>query len=61
MGYEPARRIARSAAAGRLLSALGFSSQKPERRAIERNEEAVLSWKRKTWPALKKSAPPSDD
>ncbi|KVW33858.1 hypothetical protein WK94_31230 [Burkholderia ubonensis] len=46
----------------RLLSALGGSSQKPERRAIERNEEAVLTWrKRKTWPALKKSAPPSDD
>ncbi|NUY06069.1 helix-turn-helix domain-containing protein [Paraburkholderia youngii] len=32
----------------RLLGALGFSSQKPERRAIERNEEAVLTWKRKT-------------
>lgn len=45
----------------RLLSALGFSSQKPERRAIERNEEAVLTWKRKTWPALKKSVLPSDD
>jgi len=45
----------------RLLGALGFSSQKPERRAIERNEEAVLAWKRKTWPALKKSAPPKDD
>jgi transposase len=45
----------------RLLGALGFSSQKPERRAIERNEDAVLTWKRKTWPALKKSAPPTDD
>jgi transposase len=43
-----------------LLGAMGFSSQKPERRAIERNEEAVLAWKRKTWPALKKSAQPSD-
>jgi transposase len=44
----------------RLLGAMGFSSQKPERRAIERNDEAVLAWKRKTWPALKKSVPPSD-
>jgi homospermidine synthase len=33
---------------------MGFSSQKPERRAIERDESAVLAWKRKTWPALKK-------
>uniref|UniRef100_UPI0020296595 helix-turn-helix domain-containing protein n=1 Tax=Caballeronia sp. AAUFL_F1_KS47 TaxID=2921771 RepID=UPI0020296595 len=31
----------------RLLGAMGFSSQKPERRAIERNEQAVLTWKRK--------------
>jgi transposase len=38
---------------------MGFSSQKPERRAIERNEAAVLAWKRKTWPALKRSVPPS--
>jgi transposase len=44
----------------RLLGAMGFSSQKPERRAIERDEAAVLKWKRKTWPALKKSVPPSD-
>lgn len=39
----------------RILGALGFSAQKPERRAIERNEQAVQEWKRKTWPALKKS------
>ncbi|MGF6472479.1 transposase [Paraburkholderia youngii] len=45
----------------RLLGALGFSSQKPERRVIEHNEDAVLTWKRKTWPALKKSVPPKDD
>jgi len=38
----------------RLLGSMGFSSQKPERRAIERNEEAVQVWKRRTWPALKK-------
>lgn len=45
----------------RLLGAMGFSSQKPERRAIERDEQAVQRWKRKTWPALKKSVPPSGD
>ena len=38
----------------RLLGALGFSSQKPERRAIERDEDAVRHWKRRTWPRLKK-------
>ena len=43
----------------RLLGSMGFSSQKPERRAIERNEAAVQEWKRRTWPALKKSVPQS--
>ena len=38
----------------RVLRALGFSAQKPDRRAIERDEGAVQIWKRKTWPALKK-------
>lgn len=38
----------------RILGGLGFSVQKPERRAIERNEDAVQVWRRKTWPALKK-------
>ena len=38
----------------RILGGLGFSVQKPKRRAIERDEDAVQTWKRKTWPALKK-------
>ena len=38
----------------RIMGLLGFSPQKPQKRAIERNEEAVRSWKRSTWPALKK-------
>ena len=38
----------------RILGALGFSPQKPEKRAIERNDDAVRAWKRRTWPALKK-------
>jgi len=42
----------------RLLGAMGFSSQKPERRAIERNELDVFEWKHRTLPALKKSVPP---
>jgi transposase len=38
----------------RILGALGFSAQKPERRAIERDAEAVRQWQRRTWPRLKK-------
>ena len=38
----------------RILGDLGFSCQRPERRAIERNEEAVRQWKRTKWPRLKK-------
>lgn len=38
----------------RILGSLGFSSQKPEKRALERDENAVHRWKRNTWPALKK-------
>jgi transposase len=38
----------------RLLSALGWSCQKPERRALERDEERIAHWKRYRWPALKK-------
>ena len=39
----------------RVLGALGFSCQRPERRALERDEKAIGTWKRKTWPALKKT------
>jgi transposase len=45
----------------RLLGSMGFSSQKPERRAIERDEDAVQLWKKKTWPALKKKPPQSEE
>ena len=38
----------------RILGGLGLSAQKPERRAIERDEDAVQTCKRKTWPGLKK-------
>jgi transposase len=38
-----------------LLRSLGFSPQKPEKRALQRDEQAIATWKRKTWPALKKT------
>lgn len=44
----------------RILGSLGFSPQRPEKRAIERNEDAVRSWKRRTWPALKKKPSETD-
>jgi len=39
----------------RLLGQLGFSNQKPERRALERDEAAIEQWRKRTWPALKKT------
>lgn len=38
----------------RLLGQMGFSSQKPERRALERDEAAIEAWTKRTWPRLKK-------
>lgn len=38
----------------RLLGAMGFSNQKPEKQAKERDDQAVAKWKKRTWPALKK-------
>ena len=40
---------------GRLLHSLGWSVQKPERRALERNEEAIARWKQQDWPRIKKT------
>ena len=37
-----------------MLHTLGFSCQKPERRAKERNEKKIAEWKKVTWPALLK-------
>lgn len=39
----------------RLLGQLGFSNQKPDRRALERDEAAIERWRKRTWPALKKT------
>jgi transposase len=38
----------------RLMGASGFSCQRPERRAVERDEKAIRLWQRVEWPALKK-------
>jgi transposase len=39
----------------KLLRQLGWSHQKPERRAVERNDKAVEEWKRTVWPRVKKT------
>jgi len=39
----------------RILIGLGFSSQRPTNRALERDEGAIRRWKRVRWPALKKT------
>jgi transposase len=41
---------------GTLLHKLGWSPQKPEQRARERDEEAVARWRRENLPRLKKEA-----
>jgi len=38
----------------RILVSLGFSSQRPTGRALERDEAAIRRWKRVRWPELKK-------
>jgi transposase len=39
----------------RLLRTLGWSPQKPERRARERDERAIRRWVRSSWPQIKKT------
>jgi len=38
----------------KLLGSSGFSCQRPERRAVERDEPAIGHWKEVRWPAIKK-------
>ena len=40
---------------GRLLHQLGLSPQKPERRALERDEARIKRWKRTRWPQVKEA------
>ena len=39
----------------RVLREMGFSSQRPVGRAIQRDEQAIAHWKTKRWPGLKKT------
>jgi transposase len=41
----------------KLLRQLNWSPQRPAGRALERNEQAIDHWKRKTWPGIKKKPP----
>ena len=43
---------------GRLLASLGWSAQKPQRRAKERNEEEIQRWIKHDWPRIKKNRAP---
>ncbi len=38
-----------------LLQRMGWSCQKPERRAREHDEDAIVTWRKKDWPRIKKS------
>jgi transposase len=38
----------------RLLDEMGWSVQKPDPRAIERDEELILAWLKRDWPRIKK-------
>lgn len=42
---------------GRLLHELGWSAQKPARRALERDEQAIRRWVHVGWPRVKKTPP----
>ena len=39
---------------GRVLRSLGWSPQKPERRAKERDQEEIQRWIKQDWPRIKK-------
>jgi len=41
----------------KILIGLGWSPQRPVRRARGRNEEQIRHWKKRVWPAVKNSAP----
>jgi transposase len=38
----------------KILHAMGFTPQKPQRRARERDEAAIEAWPKKDWPRIKK-------
>jgi transposase len=42
----------------RVLRQMGWSRQRPARRAIERNDEAIEQWVNERWPKVKKTPEP---
>ena len=42
---------------GVILKEMGFTHQKPARRAVERDEQRIEGWRREAWPALLKKVP----
>jgi transposase len=42
-----------------LLQRLGWSCQKPQRRTLQRDDEAIAHWKHYVWPHIKKVADPA--
>lgn len=42
-----------------ILRSMGWSCQKPERRARERDEEAIATWRKEEWEEVKKSPAPT--
>lgn len=45
-----------SSSVWRLLQRLGWSSQKPQRQPLQRDEAAIQHWQRDVWPRIKKVA-----
>jgi len=45
---------------GRLLHRMGWSPQKPVRRAMERDEAAIRTWIKREWPRVKKTLSASE-
>jgi transposase len=43
-----------SSQVGRILKECGWSRQKPVRRAVQRDEEAIQRWREERWPQVKK-------
>jgi|SRR3954469_4459155 len=43
---------------GVILAEIGFTHQKPARRARERDEQRIETWRRQVWPELLKKVPP---
>lgn len=48
IGYHPGH-------VWKILTGLGWSCQKPERRAVQRNPRKIRQWQQHEWPRIKKS------